>query len=598
MGGAMPPTLTALGRRLRAAFAGPRVIAWATAFAALLSIPVLFQGFAADDHTLRGILLRIHPWAETAKPPLELFSFYDGDPARARWYVDNGFSPWWTDPTLRLMFFRPLSAFTHWVDFHLWPGSPAVMHALSVSWYLGLVAAAGVLYRRVLGPGWVAGFAAFLFACDHNHGLLIEWISNRNALVAGAPAVAALVLHDRARREGRALVGLLSAACLGLGLLGGEVALGAVAYLVAHALFLDEGRPRARLAGLAPHLVVLLAWLVAYRVGGFGVRGSGLYVDPAQSPLAFARVAFEHVPLLLQTELGGFPPDILVFISDPSPLIYVAATAFLAFVLLAFWPLRRDARARFFFVGALLATLPAVATFPAGRLMLLPSLGLLGLVALVVEGVVDRTLAWRPGPQRWAALFVAVWVGAGHLLLSPLVLEVSAQQMQMMERTVAHYGDQLSDDPALARQRVVVVNSPDAFFVSGIIAQRITAGRVAPDKLTVLASGTRGLSIERRDARTLVVRQDGGFYHTGTELLTHSTRTPTPVGTRVALTDLTVEVTRTDAIGVPTEATFQFAKPLEDASLRWVEWRGRDFAPFALPAAGETRRIEGQMPSF
>jgi hypothetical protein len=590
----MPNKLADLAQKLRPRLASPRLVLQVVALVALLSIPTLFHGFMADDHALRGFLLHTPPWGQWAKSPLELFSFYDGDPARAGSLVDHGFAPWWTDPAVRIAFFRPLSCFTHWVDFALWPRVPLIMHAHNVAWYLALVVVASALFRRVLGAGWPGGLAIVLYAIDPTHGVLIEWIANRNAVVAATFAVLSLVLHDRARREGRWGLALASAGCLALGLLGGEVALGAAGYLAAHALFLDGARPRARLAGLAPHLAVLLAWVLFYRVAGYGASGSGVYVDPGQSPLRFLGAAAGNMPLLIQSELGGIPPDILFFVPHPSPLIYVGAALLVGALLLAVVPLLADARARYFLAGALLATLPGAATFPAGRLMLLPGLGLVGLVALVAEGLVERTRTWKPGPSRWAALYVGAWAGGVRLLLSPLLLVSTSHQLVVLEHIIALYGDTLSDDPALAGQRVVIVNAPDTFFTYYIVAQRLTAGRVAPGKLLLLAAGVRDVEIERRDASTLLVRSEGGFYRGGSELLTRSPWTSMPVGTKVAYTDVTVEVTRTDAAGVPTEALFRFAKPLEDASLRWVTWRGQGFAPFALPAAGEARRIEGQ----
>ena len=590
--------LSRLAQKLRPALASPRLVVRVMALVALLSVPTLFHGFTVDDHFLRGFLLRVPPWAQWAPPPLDLFRFFDGDPAHERSLADAGFAPWWTDPTLHIALFRPLTCFTHWVDFTLWPRLPLLMHVHQVAWYLALVAAAAAFFRRVLGAGWPAGLAFLLYAIDPTHGVLIEWISNRNALVAATFGVLSLVLHDRARREGKGALSLASAACLALGLLGGELALGAAGYLVAHALFLDEGRPRARIAGLAPHLAVLVAWVVFYRVAGYGARGSGIYVDPGQSPLRFLALAAGNVPLLLQSEIGGISPDILVFVQHPSPLVYAGAAALVGALLLALAPLRGDARARYFLTGALLSTLPGAATFASGRLMLLPGLGLLGLVALVAEGVVDRTLTWRPGLPRWAALYVAGWAGGVRLLLSPLLLVATSHQMIVLEHIIARYGDGLGDDPALAGQRVVIVNAPDAFFSYYTLAQRRTLGRVAPDKLLVLAPGVRAMEIERRDASTLLVRSEEGFYRHGSELLTRSLSTPMPVGTRVPYADLTVEVTRTDAAGVPTEALFRFDKPLEDASLRWVAWRGPTLAPFALPAVGEAQRIEAQTPAL
>src|SRR5260221_8401987 len=96
--------------------------------------------------------------------------------------------------------------------------------------------------------------------------------------------------------------------------------------------------------------------------------------------------------------------------------------------------------------------------------MLLPSIGLLGLVGMVVEGVIDRTRSWRAGPSRWAAIYTAAWIGGGHLVLSPLVLQATMQQLPVLDGMIARYGDALGDEPELAQKRVVVVNPPDASF--------------------------------------------------------------------------------------------------------------------------------------
>jgi hypothetical protein len=71
-------------------------------------------------------------------------------------YIDFGLFPWWTSPGLRLAFFRPLSAISMWVDYQLWPNLPALMHLHSLLLYAALVAAATLLYRRLLGATWCA----------------------------------------------------------------------------------------------------------------------------------------------------------------------------------------------------------------------------------------------------------------------------------------------------------------------------------------------------------------------------------------------------------------------------------------------------------
>src|SRR4051812_21911114 len=128
--------------RLRALLSGPRAPRWVLGIALLIALPTLRLGLQVDDHW-HAIYLRRDPhYAALLQPPLELFTFYDGDPARIRAMLEQGWTPWWTDPHLRMAFLRPVSAATHWLDHRLWPGVPALMHLQSVAWYLAVIAAA------------------------------------------------------------------------------------------------------------------------------------------------------------------------------------------------------------------------------------------------------------------------------------------------------------------------------------------------------------------------------------------------------------------------------------------------------------------------
>src|SRR5207253_729289 len=125
-------------------------------------------------------------------------------------------------------------------------------------WYAALVAAAAWLYRRLLArPGapsrlWVANLAALLYAMDHTHGIPVAWVANRNAMVAACFALLSLAAHDVAvhgesPRRGASAWTAGSALLFALALGAGEVALGAIGYFVAHALFLDARSPRKRI---------------------------------------------------------------------------------------------------------------------------------------------------------------------------------------------------------------------------------------------------------------------------------------------------------------------------------------------------------------
>ena len=60
------------------------------------------------------------------------------------------------------------------------------------------------------------------------------------------------------------------------------------------------------------------------------------------------------------------------------------------------------------------------------------------------------------------------------------------------------------------------------------------------------------------------------------------------VGQRIELDGAVVEVTAVTADGRPAEATFTFPTPLEDPSLRWLQWDDGVYASFELPAVGES----------
>src|SRR5688572_5505320 len=100
---------------LRARLAGPRVVLAAVALALVVGAPSLLLGLHADDLYHRGLFVPDPRLASLAQPPSEMFTFYDGDPARTRAAVELGIAPWWTDLEVRIAFFRPLSVATHWL---------------------------------------------------------------------------------------------------------------------------------------------------------------------------------------------------------------------------------------------------------------------------------------------------------------------------------------------------------------------------------------------------------------------------------------------------------------------------------------------------
>lgn len=237
---------------------GAPVAPWIVlALGVLLAAPALTADFTADDH-LHRVIERADPGVTGLRSkPLDLFVFADGKPANTEAMRDAGLFPWWVDPQLKLAFARPLSSATHAVDHALWPDSPALQLLHNLVWHALALFAIWCCFRRFLARDprarWIAVLALALYAFDDARGPVVGWIANRNALVALAVSLPVLVVHDRWRRDswriGRVVAPLLFAVALG----AGESSIAILAYLAAHALFLDRASLRDRIVALAPY---------------------------------------------------------------------------------------------------------------------------------------------------------------------------------------------------------------------------------------------------------------------------------------------------------------------------------------------------------
>jgi hypothetical protein len=586
----------------RTLLADPRIVRRVTVVSMLLMIPTLFGGLQIDDWVHRLILLQDQRYQPLMRPRLLLFSAVDETPGRTRWLVDHGFfGGWWTDDRLRLNFLRPVSAATHLLDYQLWPDSPFLMHVHSLLWLGAMAVVAGWLYRRILVPrgnhAWVAGLAAVMYALDHGHGVPGAWIAQRNTLISTCLGLLVLVAHDRWRRDGEKAWAFVAPVLLAIALLAGEGAVATMAFLFAYAVCLERGTVLARLRTLVPSLLVFGAWAIAYRHYGFGSRASGMYLDPAGQPVRFVKAAIVRAPLFIAGTFGSPPPDLYHFLSPSlKALLVVIAVVIIALAINAFAGLLRlRAEARFFAIGGALSVLPLCATTPSNRVMAFASFGLIGLLAQLVAAVIDRDeVLPRKGPRRLATMIFAVVAGGGHLVLSPLILPTTGMQMGLISDSLHRLGEGIPEDEAIEKQRLVMINPPDAAFSGFVPVMKRMQGKHAPDRTLILCAGTSTIDLERTDDRTLVVRPVGGFLANPMDTLTRDPEDRFVVGTKVKLTDVTIEVTAITSDGRPAEAVFHFDEPLESTTYRWTKQVAGRLVPFELPAIGGSVHLEAQ----
>jgi hypothetical protein len=576
-------------KRLRRWLEEPWVLWAAVALGFLLTTPALWGGLYFDDYILRIARLGHPEFPETPTSPLQLFSFMVGEPEQRAKLMDRLVGIWGLDENLQVAFMRPLSSLTHAVDFWLWPNAPWLMHLQSLLWYGILIYLVSRYYRRILGPNWVAGLAMLFYAIDDAHGLTVGWISNRNALVAGVFGVGALLAHDRWRRDGW-LPGIWVASILFvLALLGAESAIAVCAFVFAYSVFLEEGPWRRRISGLVPYGLVVIVWRVVYTGLGYGVAGTDLYVDPVKEPLVYGLALVERLPVFLLGQFALPPAEAWIVVSDRGrALLTLSGTVFVIVVLVLSWPILKCSReARFFGLGTILATVPLCATYPFDRLLVFVGVGAMGLVASFTSEIrVAR------GVRGAGAYVLAVTWFVLHGLIAPILLPVRALYPSELDAIMARVDATLPRDEALRSQTLVVVNTPDFSLSFYLLMRRAALEEPLPGFVRFLSITAGEIVVEREDEHTLSLRFREALFTRPMERMFRGRRSPFEVGDTYRLSGFAARVMEVTEEGRPTAVQFQFAKPLEDDSLRWVSWEGRGFVPFALPRIGEKKVLQ------
>lgn len=613
---------------LRRALASKHVLWGVPALTAALLAFGLDAGWMVDDYVHQAALTR-HPDLPTVhRSPGALFAFVDGDPERLSEIVAQGAWPWWSAPELRLAFWRPVSGWSHALDYRLWPDNPRLMHLQSIAWHLLAVVLVLLFLRGVLShrPA-VAGLAGLLFAIDDSQAIPALWLANRNAVLGVAFGAGCLLAHDRWRRGGWHAGVVAGPLLLLAAVLANEGAVAIGGYLLAYALCLDPAPRHRSLAALLPAAGVGLAWTAAYKAGGYGALASGGYIDPATEPLRFAAVAAERAPYLLWGRLGFPPPDLANFLPDAARwqtwALVVGLLALFAWLLCPV--LRREATARFLSLGMLVALLPASSTFPSSRLLGFVGIGAAGLVALLIAELASQSAPDPSRGRRWGRRALLAALGWVHLIMAPLFIHPTIGQMKQLDTLIGSSAASLVElapgprDGPTGAGEVIVVTAPSGFIAlsSGLVAT-VAHGWHAP-KTFVLSASIYDTEITRTGDASLLIRPRGGFLRTtgsphpaGIEnagagldtrrvllMLDHLfrdlARDPFLVGDRVALDGVTLEIVEEEA-GRPLAVACLFADSLENQRRRWLAWRGGRYEPFPLPAVGETVTWPGIYP--
>jgi hypothetical protein len=584
-----PKRLTLMAARLLAWLARPRadqVILW-LGFGLLLAS--LDTGLAADDYLQTVMLDRPAPIPGFERSPLDIFRFCDARFAPA--LLRDGLFSWWDNPQAKLAFWRPISALTHAFDHALFRNVGWLMHLHSALWAGLLLLGVRALYRDLIKDRQLATLAFALYALDDARGWLVSWVAARNAAIATAFSVWALVAHLRERSGRLRTGGVLGPLLFSCALLAGEGSIAICAYLLAHALYLESGPLRARVVRLWPYAVTLVAWRLAYKWLGYGAYGSSLYVDPLSEPLAFLKMLAENGPILLGAQAGGMWSDawnLLFVVPKLRAAVYVltwACLGWLGWLIARRW--QSSALLRFGVFGAVLAVVPATTAFPADRLLSWVAIGGSVALASLILPVLRREYPHHLPLEATVCVLLAV-----HSV-SVIFLPSRARGTLVMRGPLDRAGAGIPSDPSIVDKTLIYVNPPFLPVAAYVPIERAALGIPRPRAQRILAIGTTALSIERVDLTRLRVRPQDGFLMDPVSKLMWNEQRPFRPGERIVQDDLQVRVISVTADHRPLEVEFEFARPLEDPSYVWRNWQGTHTGPFTPPKIGARTLLAG-----
>ena len=406
-----------------------RLPVWLALLAIVLTFPSLNVGLLADDHWHRIAILGSENFGDMFGSPMDIFRFIDGEPQRTTRIMDIGVFPWWTYPKIKAAFWRPVTSLTHWLDYHLWPDFPALMHAQSILWFAALVGSVSLLYRRFMGVTFVAGLAALLYAIDDAHGQPVAWLANRNTILATLFGVLAVIAHDRWRKDRWRKGAVIGPLLLVISLLSAEAGITTCAFLLAYELFISDDTWSKRCKALIPYACVVVVWRIMWTYLGYGTDGIGIYDDPIRNPLCYFSSVVHRAPIFLLAQFAIPPAGITsIFTLKQYHLLWLAALIFLSLSILIMIPLlRRDRQSCFWTAATILSVLPICTTFPIDRLLLFVGIGAMGLLARFFAIVLGKSKC-RPGYHAWriGAVSMAVFLILIHLIIAPLALTIRA----------------------------------------------------------------------------------------------------------------------------------------------------------------------------
>ena len=561
---------------------------------AVLMAGALDNGLLLDDYLQRMMIgdddaplwMKAKPW--------DAFRLIPSDPDFIRNSQEIGINPWWGADEYQATFFRPISSLTMYLDYMLWPDNFVLMHLHSLLWFVIMCIAAWRLFLKLLPERHVAALAMVFFALDDAHLFPAAWLANRNSLISTTLSFVVLYLHVRWRREKWRPGAVVAPFMLAVALLAGEFALGICGFIFAHVLFMESGTYRQKLLRLLPYGAVVVIWRIIYNVMGYGVWGSDLYVDPLHSPFDFLEAVLQRLPVLLCSGFGIEGASVSTFI--PANYHWILVTVSLAAVLFFIWVLKpafqKHPRIRFLLIGTILSLIPACATFPHDRLLLMAAIGIFGILATVIDRSIFNDTNVATNHRRFdkiRQMMPALWLVL-HAAVSPASLPFRTEILSLLNNSMVATTRSLPEE--LEDKTVVIVAAPDMFASSFLPLWRDSLNLTIPRHTVALYTGIEKLTVIRESDQSLLLEMEEGLLGVWTDALVRRLEDRFEVGQQIQRASTLFTVLAVNHKGNPTRVRATFGASLEDDRFSFWYWTPKAFREFKVPDRGDETTIQ------
>ena len=565
----------------------------------LAQLPALFAGFYADDYVLglalgeAGRLMPMRPWS--------LFDFG----SRADWAPFEevyGSLPWWTSPDWSVRFLRPIASLSTALDHAVWGGRAIGHHLTSLLLWVVLLALAHRMYGALGLSRGVALLGTALLALGDAAVLPAGWPANRNSVLEGVFAVAALTVARRGapRKPAMALaiaLAVLAALCKE----SGAIALVLVAWTFI-SLPPTEGTERRRAQlGACAALGTFCAYFAFLALAGYGTH-SLFYATPWREPL---RCASNLALLAAGSSIslaGPWPIDLAVAAPQTANAFLIAGVVIGAplwiWVARSLRSLPGPARSGALILGlwTVLFLLPQAGAVPGDRLLLVPSIGACGLLALHLAALRER---WKAG-----GLGVGVKLAALTLLASATLGSGALALIQgaWLVRRADHFRTTAlaTDVGPLGEETVHVLVVQTESQLQGFTLGETWHGEggAAAVQFSLLQNGPRPLRWTRVSANAMELESLGEPFLSGPFERVYLAREPEledPAAWRTSLFEVRAVPHPSGALR---RLRFTFARSLDEPDLRFVAPRDGVLTRLMPPAIGASVELPAPVPSL